>query len=35
MRFKGGPQDEVMAVSLQKLGLKKGDVVADIGCGTC
>ena len=36
MRFKGGPtQDEVMAVSIQKLGLKKGDVVADIGCGTC
>jgi cobalt-precorrin-6B (C15)-methyltransferase len=35
MRFKGGPtQDEVMAVSLQKLGIKKGDVVADIGCGT-
>jgi cobalt-precorrin-6B (C15)-methyltransferase len=35
MRFKGGPtQDEVMAVSIQKLGIKKGDVVADIGCGT-
>ncbi len=36
MRFKGGPtQDEVMAVSIQKLGIKTGDVVADIGCGTC
>ena len=35
MRFKGGPtQDEVMAVSLQKLSIKRGDVVADIGCGT-
>lgn len=35
MRFKGGPtQDEVMAISIHKLGIKKGDVVADIGCGT-
>ncbi|MBI0584272.1 MAG: SAM-dependent methyltransferase [Methanomassiliicoccus sp.] len=35
MRFKGGPtQDEVMAVSVHKLGIKRGDVVADIGCGT-
>ncbi|MDW5562493.1 MAG: SAM-dependent methyltransferase [Methanomassiliicoccus sp.] len=35
MRFKGGPtQDEVMAVSIQKLGIKKGDILADIGCGT-
>ncbi|MFA5311776.1 MAG: precorrin-6Y C5,15-methyltransferase (decarboxylating) subunit CbiT [Methanomassiliicoccales archaeon] len=31
----GGPtQDEIMAVSLFKLGLKKGDRFADIGCGT-
>lgn len=36
MRSKSGPTpDEVMAASIQKLGLKKGDVVADIGCGTC
>ncbi|MDN7025134.1 methyltransferase domain-containing protein [Methanoculleus sp. FWC-SCC1] len=35
MGLKGGPtQDEVMAVSLQKLGIRPGDVVADIGCGT-
>lgn len=35
MGLKGGPtQDEVMAVSLWKLGIRPGDVVADIGCGT-
>ncbi|MCD1295403.1 cobalt-precorrin-6Y C(15)-methyltransferase [Methanocella sp. CWC-04] len=35
MKLKGGPtQDEIMAISLYKLGLKKGDVFADIGCGT-
>lgn len=35
MGLKGGPtQDEIMAVSLQKLRIKDGDVMADIGCGT-
>lgn len=35
MGLKGGPtQDEIMAVSLQKLRIKKGDVMVDIGCGT-
>ncbi|MBN1432962.1 MAG: precorrin-6Y C5,15-methyltransferase (decarboxylating) subunit CbiT [Methanomicrobiaceae archaeon] len=35
MELKGGPtQDEIMAVSLLKLRIKKGDVMADIGCGT-
>jgi cobalt-precorrin-6B (C15)-methyltransferase len=35
MKLKGGPtQDEVMAVALQKLGLREGDRFADIGCGT-
>jgi cobalt-precorrin-6B (C15)-methyltransferase len=35
MKLAGGPtQDEVMAVSIQKMGIKAGDVVADIGCGT-
>lgn len=35
MGLKGGPtQDEVMAVSLFKLNIKEGDVMADIGCGT-
>ncbi|WAI01739.1 precorrin-6Y C5,15-methyltransferase (decarboxylating) subunit CbiT [Methanogenium organophilum] len=35
MRLKGGPtQDEVMAVSLFKLGIQDGDVMADVGCGT-
>lgn len=35
MRLKGGPtQDEVMAVSLAKLDILPGDLVADIGCGT-
>jgi len=31
----GGPtQDEIMAIVLAKLGLKKGDTFVDIGCGT-
>jgi cobalt-precorrin-6B (C15)-methyltransferase len=31
----GGPtQDEIMAVSLFKLGIRPGDIVFDIGCGT-
>ena len=31
----GGPtQDEVMAISLGKLGVRPGDIVADLGCGT-
>jgi cobalt-precorrin-6B (C15)-methyltransferase len=35
MKLKGGPtQDEIMAISLSKLGLRHGDVFADIGCGT-
>lgn len=35
MGLKGGPtQDEIMAVSLQKLNIEDGDVMADIGCGT-
>ncbi|MCK9277711.1 MAG: precorrin-6Y C5,15-methyltransferase (decarboxylating) subunit CbiT [Methanoculleus sp.] len=35
MGLKGGPtQDEVMAVSLAKLGIRPGDRVADVGCGT-
>ncbi len=35
MGLKGGPtQDEVMAVSLRKLGIRSGDLIADIGCGT-
>lgn len=35
MGLKGGPtQDEVMAVSLFKLRIREGDVMADIGCGT-
>lgn len=35
MGLKGGPtEDEVMAVSLAKLGIRSGDRVADIGCGT-
>lgn len=34
-KLPGGPtQDEIMAVSLQKLGLKKTDTVLEIGCGT-
>ncbi len=35
MELPGGPtQPEVMAVSLAKLGIRPGDTVADIGCGT-
>lgn len=35
MGLKGGPtQDEIMAVSLQKLDIKHGAIMADIGCGT-
>ncbi|HZD42723.1 MAG TPA: precorrin-6Y C5,15-methyltransferase (decarboxylating) subunit CbiT [Methanomicrobiales archaeon] len=35
MALSGGPtQDEIMAISLQKLRLKPGDRVVDIGCGT-
>ncbi|HJK18510.1 MAG TPA: class I SAM-dependent methyltransferase, partial [Methanocorpusculum sp.] len=35
MELPGGPtQPEVMAVSLEKLGVQPGDTVADIGCGT-
>lgn len=35
MKLPGGPtEDEIRAVSLQKLGIIKGDTAADIGCGT-
>ncbi len=35
MELPGGPtQPEVMAVSLEKLGVRPGDTAADIGCGT-
>lgn len=35
MTLPGGPtKDEIMAISLQKLGLRSGDIVVDIGCGT-
>jgi cobalt-precorrin-6B (C15)-methyltransferase len=35
MTLRGGPtQDEVLAVSLFKAGLCKGDIFADLGCGT-
>jgi len=35
MVFSGGPtKDEVMAVSLFKMGVSEGDNFADIGCGT-
>ncbi|WP_292520919.1 precorrin-6Y C5,15-methyltransferase (decarboxylating) subunit CbiT [Methanoculleus sp.] len=35
MGLKGGPtQDEVMAVSLAKLGIRPGDRMIDVGCGT-
>jgi cobalt-precorrin-6B (C15)-methyltransferase len=34
-RLSGGPtQDEVMAISLQRLRLRSGDVLVDVGCGT-
>jgi cobalt-precorrin-6B (C15)-methyltransferase len=33
--LKGGPtQDEVLAIALQKLALRSGDRVLDLGCGT-
>lgn len=35
MELSGGiTQPEVMAVSLEKLGVRPGDIAADIGCGT-
>ena len=35
MTLPGGPtKDEIMAISLQKLGLRSGDIFVDIGCGT-
>jgi cobalt-precorrin-6B (C15)-methyltransferase len=35
MTLRGGPtQDEVLAVSLFKAGLRRDDVFADLGCGT-
>ncbi len=35
MDLPGGPtKDEILAISLFKLGLQKDDVFADIGCGT-
>ncbi len=34
-KLPGGPtQDEIMAVSLQKMGLRMTDTVLEIGCGT-
>jgi len=34
-KLPGGPtQDEIMAVSLSKLGLRTGDMILEIGCGT-
>ncbi len=34
-KLSGGPtQDEVMAISLHRLRLRSGDVMADVGCGT-
>ncbi len=35
MKVSGGPtQDEVMAISLFKLALREGAVMAEVGCGT-
>jgi cobalt-precorrin-6B (C15)-methyltransferase len=35
IELRGGPtQDEILAISLAKMDLREGDVVADIGCGT-
>lgn len=35
MNLPGGPtKDEILAISFQKLGLQRGDVFVDIGCGT-
>jgi cobalt-precorrin-6B (C15)-methyltransferase len=35
MNLPGGPtKDEIMAISIQKLGLRSGDIFVDIGCGT-
>ncbi|MDG6257040.1 MAG: precorrin-6Y C5,15-methyltransferase (decarboxylating) subunit CbiT [Methanomicrobiaceae archaeon] len=35
VEMRGGPtQDEILAISLAKMDLRDGDVVADIGCGT-
>jgi cobalt-precorrin-6B (C15)-methyltransferase len=35
VKLAGGPtQDELMAISLSKLGIRHGDIFADIGCGT-
>jgi cobalt-precorrin-6B (C15)-methyltransferase len=34
-KLSGGPtQEEIMAISLQKLGLRTTDIVLEIGCGT-
>ena len=34
-KLPGGPtEDEIMAVSLSKLGIRPGDTVLEIGCGT-
>jgi cobalt-precorrin-6B (C15)-methyltransferase len=34
-RLPGGPtQDEILAISLYKLGIRHGDLVLDCGCGT-
>lgn len=35
VKLSGGPtQDEILAISLAKMGIRNGDIVADIGCGT-
>jgi cobalt-precorrin-6B (C15)-methyltransferase len=35
MTLPGGPtKDEIMAISIHKLGLQSGDIFVDIGCGT-